>query len=243
MKSLLLSAALYLSSIEFLNAQESAPAPAAAAPAPTIEDRIGELERKIAELQGGKLAPAGPASMTSIQKAVDEELPAEEGEELKLPKELENSLVAHARAGLTDFLNAFSAAPDAEKWSYAVSVESVETNGQVWMSLESVGTDGMLHGRKRKGFLGAESEEEAKLTMTESMSVSSDAVTDWSFISEGKKVGDYESFARLHFMVLSFKIRKLMCERYPDNSSISESLGLDSEEALLNSVLEAYAGL
>lgn len=242
MKPLLLSAALSLSSLAFLKAQDPAPAPVEPAPAPTIEDRIGELERKIAELQGGKQPPTTPAPMTSIiQELDDEELPAEEGEEFKLPKDLKNRLVAHARAGLAEFLNAFAAAPDAEKWSYAVCVESTGTS-KVWMSLESAGPDGVLRGRRREGFLGAESEEEAKKTMTEPMAVASDAVTDWCFISGGKKVGDYETFARLHFMVMNLNMRKLMHERYPENSSLVESIDLDSEEALLTGALEDYTG-
>lgn len=122
--------------------------------------------------------------MTSvIQELVDEEPPAEEGEELKLPRELEASLVAHARAGLPGFLEAFAAAPDAEKWSYAVSVESPGADETIWMSVEAVGPDGMLQGKRRNGFLGAESEEEAHTSMTEAMSVHSGAVIDWSFIS------------------------------------------------------------
>lgn len=182
--------------------------------------------------------------MTSIiQQLEDEELPAEEGEDLKLPRDLEQILVAHARASFDEFLTAFAEAPDAEKWSYAVCVVSAGTNDRVWMSLESVGSDGVLRGRKRDGFLGAESEEEAKKTMTDPMSAPSNAVTDWSYISNGKKVGDYESFARLHFMMLNFKMRKLMSKRYPDNFSIVESVGLDQEESLLTGILEDYTGL
>lgn len=245
MKPLPCSAILLLTLNPLLRAQDPVPAPAAeTAPAPTLEDRIGDLERKILELQSGKQAPGSPAPMTSIiQELEDEELPAEEGEELKLPRDLEQNLVAHARASFDEFLIAFAEAPDAEKWSYAVCVESAGTDDRVWMALESVDTDGVLRGRKRDGFLGAESEEEAKKTMTEPMAVPSYAVTDWSYISNGKKVGDYETFARLHFMMLNFKMRKLMSERYPDNFSIMESVGLDQEEALLTGVLEDYTGL
>lgn len=236
MKSSILFATMALASLVCIWSQET-PAPETAeepAPVLTIEDRLGALERRIAELEGGPSSSTSEAAESEIEKS-------EEGEQLMLPRDLRASLVAHARAGLPGFLEAFAAAPEVDKWSFAVAVAG---NGDsIWMSLETIAPDGLLHGRRRDNFLGAESAEEALATMTDPMTATADEVIDWSYISNGKKAGDFESFAKLQYLMLNLNMRKIMQERYPDSVSIVQSVDLTTEESLLTSALDDYNGL